>query len=777
MALLTSAVASAAERKLALELVLNGRPTGRVAEIIDRDGTLYAKPSELSELGFVLPPAMTAGTEPIPLASLADMHARLNEARQTLVVEAGDAALQPNELAGGPSAEHLAPLSPAGYGALLNYDLLGTHGNQQITGGALLDLRGFGPYGVLEGTGLTNLAPVGGQAATIRLDTFYSYADPDDLRRWRAGDLVSGALSWTRAVRLGGVQVSSDFTLRPDLVTYPLPVLSASTAVPSTVDVIINGSRAFSESVPPGPFAVRTLPMVTGAGEMAVTVMDALGRQTVVTLPFYASATLLKPGLASYSLEAGTVRQNYGLNTDRYSGAAASGSLRFGLTDWLTLEGHMEATNTLGVLGGGVAMRLGSFGVVDLALAGSDGRAGANPAVHGSSKASNSGAQVSAGFQRTSHNLNFNVNGSVTMGGYGDIAVVNGAPVATATLNASLGYQLGRFGTAGVGYISRVVQSGSSGPLGTQFDPGLLTNQSATLATASYSIPVGGRASFYASAFKDVRNNHNFGVMIGLTFSLGTTTSISAGSALNSGRFAPSLYAAKPALEENDFGYRLQDVEGIAADRSAEGDYMSPWGQVTVGIDQSPGQHAERAGVRGALGWVGGHLFASNQITDSFAVVTTGGVAGVPVLYENRPVGTTDSGGYLLVPSLLSYQNNRLEVDPTKLPADIDVGQTSMLVRPPDRSGVVIDFLIRQEHAALLRLVDGNGKPLALGSVAKVAGVQDRPVGYDGEAYVTGLLPNNHLVVRLPDGTSCHVHFDYKPVPGDIPAIGPLRCQ
>jgi hypothetical protein len=50
--LIAATVASASERTLALEVVINGRPTGRVGEIIDRDGALYAMPAELTGLGF-----------------------------------------------------------------------------------------------------------------------------------------------------------------------------------------------------------------------------------------------------------------------------------------------------------------------------------------------------------------------------------------------------------------------------------------------------------------------------------------------------------------------------------------------------------------------------------------------------------------------------------------------------------------------------------------------------------------------------------------------------
>jgi outer membrane usher protein len=348
--------------------------------------------------------------------------------------------------------------------------------------------------------------------------------------------------------------VSSDFELRPDLITYPLPVISSSTAAPSTVDVMVNGIRQFSEPVQPGPFDVRTLPVVTGAGEMAMTVMDALGRQTLVTLPLYASSSLLKPGLASYSLEAGTVRQNYGLITDRYSGGAVSGSLRYGLTDWLTLENHEEATDAQMLLGGGAVMMVGSFGVVNAAVFGSSSTRAVVPAGVGAG----SGGLVSAGFQRISRDLSFSVNGTFSSPGYRDIAALYGAPVPKSALNASLGYQLGKWGSAGIGYVNQVAGTGPSGSLSSPSAYDLIIGQQASLATVSYSVPVAGRASLYATGFKDLHNDHSYGMAFGISFALGTSTSASVGGLLDDGRSTSSLTVAKPALAENDYGYRIR---------------------------------------------------------------------------------------------------------------------------------------------------------------------------------------------------------------------------
>ncbi|WP_217590065.1 fimbria/pilus outer membrane usher protein [Burkholderia sp. GbtcB21] len=98
--------------------------------------------------------------------------------------------------------------------------------------------------------------------------------------------------------------------MRPDLVTFPLPMVSGSAAVPSTVDVLANGTRVFSRQVEAGPFEIPQLPMVTEAGTISMTLTNALGQQLVATLPFYASSAPLAPGLHAFSMQAGAVRRN-----------------------------------------------------------------------------------------------------------------------------------------------------------------------------------------------------------------------------------------------------------------------------------------------------------------------------------------------------------------------------------------------------------------------------------------------------------------------------------
>ena len=84
-------------------------------------------------------------------------------------------------------------------------------------------------------TGIVATALDGSDAGWRRLDSTLTYDDPARLATARLGDLISGGLSWTRPIRLGGIQLARNFGLRQDLVTLPLPAFSGTAAVPSTI--------------------------------------------------------------------------------------------------------------------------------------------------------------------------------------------------------------------------------------------------------------------------------------------------------------------------------------------------------------------------------------------------------------------------------------------------------------------------------------------------------------------------------------------------------------
>jgi outer membrane usher protein len=97
-----------------------------------------------------------------------------------------------------------------------------------------------------------------------------------------------------------------------------------------------------------------------------MTITDITGLSRRVTQSFYTTPRLLRPGLADFSLEAGFVRENFGLASFDYGKPFAAGFLRFGLTRSLTIGGRIEAGSEARMAGlglGWVLSPVGEFGV------------------------------------------------------------------------------------------------------------------------------------------------------------------------------------------------------------------------------------------------------------------------------------------------------------------------------------------------------------------------------------------------------------------------------
>ena len=785
------APAIAGDQTLVLAIVVNGTSSGKVGAFTLRDGRMLARPQDLRDLGFKVRDA-AAGTDGlVALSALPGLATRLDQATQTLYVSAANRELLPAVLAAGTGPGDAGRIE-SGTGATLNYDITGSSifgapgGTRNVASG-LFDARAFSPWGILSSDALAYMgaSPNGpGTNSATRLDSVYTYSDPGSMRRYRVGDFITGGLGWTRPVRLGGAQIATDFALRPDLITFPLPALAGSVAVPSTVDVLINGAQLMSRALQPGPFQIPALPVITGPGTVSMTVTDALGRQVTTTLPFYASSALLAPGLQAYSAEVGAVRNNWGIVSNDYGEAAGSATYRRGLSPDLTIEAHAEGASGLAMAGAGVLVNVFNEAVFNLAAAGSSG-------------SGSSGRQVSVGLQRTGRVFGLGGSASFATRDFRDIVATEGDPVPERRISGSASLSLGHFGSFGLAYTA--IDRGAAPAPVRYYVPGSFVTSTATVPggvlsasnglvsffpaehtrvlTTSYSVQFRNVAA-YATGYHDFAGGGS-SVLVGLTIPLGSRGSISASgsTSTNSGSFG-QLQAQQTPVAIGDWGYQAFASAGAPVHDFAEGQYESPWALVSAGVDRDAGQTTLRTEARGALSFADGGLFASNTINDSFAIVDTTGVQGVHVLSENRDAGRTDAAGRLLVPDLRSYEANQISIDPNDVPPDATLPFATRTVRPQDRSGVVVRFPIHRSQGALVAIVGRNGKPIPLGSTATLQSTGAVvPVGYDGLAYIVGLGASNRVAVQFPGGQRCRVTFRYRPVPNDIPRIGPLPCR
>jgi outer membrane usher protein len=780
-------VAEEIARAMQLEVIINDTPTQLIGAFVMRDdGRIATRRQELEEIGFN-PRGYASPDQLVALDELPGLSYRYDEPTQRIFITAPDELRARKEYKIINKQQDAAPVQ-SDYGSVLNYSVFSSADSRlkarsfTFNGtSATLDARAFTPFGTFSQSGILRTS-LNDRFDALRLNTSVAYSDHDSLTTYSAGDTINSGLAWTRPIRMGGLQVARNFGLRPDLITLPLPAAEGSAAVPSTADVYINNIKTFSQDVGTGPYRLSNLPAVAGSGMARVILRDASGRETETNLPFYASAALLAPGLFDYSVEAGLPRLSYGTASDRYiAKPVASGSLRYGVFDWLTLAAHVEAGAGLINGSSGIVARTGSFGVASFAVAASQYEKG-------------TGFQTYLSYETKLLGINISASSQLTFGAYDDLASV------TARLPSGPADPLG---LGSLLDLSASVNAAASSLFTTARAPKALNRLSlgvplpfdraslsatfiqttdavgnrSSIASLTLTAGLPYETSFFATAFMTLAGEKNTGFLAGISLPLGNSVTASTSVSNGPGGTSINFDAAKPLdLKPGSVGWRLRDSEGGAAQRSAAMSYRSSFARAEIGASQDRNGALVTADIEGSVVTMGGGVFFANRIDDAFAVVETG-APGVEVFHENRSVGVTNSAGRALIPGLRSYQPNKVSIDTSTLPVDADIATTESIVAPADRSGVRLNFAVQVNvRPALVIFKDVKGEPLAAGSMGQIEGGESFVVGYDGQAYIKNLAAENKTTITMLSG-ECRASFAYTPRPNEQVVISPVVCR
>ena len=751
-----------ADQPLQLEVTVNGVTTNLIASFtLHADKTLSSPASELKAVGLKVPDTAT-DTVNIPLDALPGLTYQYDETTQTIAFTAQASAQIPVVIEGRGVTPVAHPERPP-FGATLNYTLFAGGGNNtgafrlQSAAGEFEALL-FGEYGLVENGFIARAV---GAPTLVRLDSTYSYEDPDGLWIARAGDFISGGFNWTRPIRMVGLQFQRDFGIRPDLITMPLPDLGGTAAAPSTLDLYINNVRAASTPVPQGPYQILNPPVTEGVGQARIVLTDALGVETVSSSPFYASPDLLQPGLSDYSFEIGFARRQYGTVSNDYFGEPAfSGSYREGVEPWLTLGAHAEGTTKFGSLGGGGAFTIGDIGVGSIALAGSfAGR--------------KTGGLLDLGFESRSTPFSILLHTTRTTGEYEDLAsqTAETGPginsrifeVPKAMDQAAISFQPPWPGaTAAFTYVNETQADGERSQIvGVGFTQDI------------------GKFSFFASANRDLSQKGSTFVFVGLTTLLGDDVTATVGGTFSQGDTAYAEFSEPTTDEPGDFGWTARGSSDQGGTMLAIGRYNADFARLDAAALYTNGAESGTLAVEGALTAIPDEgVFATRRLNDSFAVVDVG-QPDVTVLRENRVAGQTASDGTLLVPDLVPFTENHFAIDPSALPVDAQVSRTEAVATPFSKVPVVVDLkALSNTRSALVVLHDAKDEPVPVGSEVQLNGGEARTiVGYDGAAFLDDLSDDNNIVVTLTSGATCRATFPFKPSPGAQVRIGPIACR
>lgn len=758
-----SSPAKTGDETLFAEVRVNGTTLKRLVKLRRQGDTLFIATDSAIYAGLIAePPAHEYdGQSYLALSKIAGVSFTFDALHSRLDIQKRRKSDGPNMIDMRPSytkAQNSARAVPA---FMLDYDATTTVDSQGVSAAGLVNARLVRGNLSLDSSWSLNTDVSNGNKNVRRLDTSFIYYRADKMLRVTGGDFISVAPAANRAVRMGGIQISRDFSLRPDLVTYPLPDITGNVAVPTGIDLFVNDRRLTRNDVEQGEFTVRNVPVSLGRNQIGVVVRDALGRETIQSVSLYTSTSLLAPDLSNWSINVGRIRRNYGRRDDRYEALAASGYYRRGITSSLTGEFAGEWRNGFMNLGGGTSVALGAIGLINAEF-----RASRRDMPIGDRH----GHMFGLSLESVGSRFSLRLNAKKVSDGYDDLASASGDAPPNSIYSGEFGFDLKKLGSFRLAAVEQHRQRW-----------GLSEGQSRRdrMISASYRNSFKGGLNFFADVTHR-RADDGYKVttaLFGLTMQFGGQSFGQMSVSVQGNRDQTELSYQQPDIVTGDIGYNVQAGIGVVERLAGSASYRSQWGRVHAQAEIFDGNAAARVSARGSLVLADGALHASERSSGGVLIVDTNGIDDVAITRENRDAGRTGKDGTLLLTDFTPYVPAKIAIDPNKLNKDILARKLEMMVKLPPRSVAKLTLDVSRYVPERFTLNDRNGFPLEPGIAARAyPSGSDYMVGFDGLVEINAALKDEELRIELADGSICHA--DLAAIwrePGNL--IGRLQCQ
>lgn len=659
-----------------------------------------------------------------------------------------------------------------GWGGYFNYDLsasrtTGVTSGSRSDGAGTIELVMFSPWGSFVTQHLaryeSGIIQNNANADTrlfSRLDTYWQQDFPDLNLRLRVGDNISSAGSFGRAVRYGGIRLGTDFSLQPDLVTLPGLSVSGSSAVPSTVDVFVNGARQGRFTVAPGQFTLDRIPVVSGGGNIRLVVNNVLGQEQLIEVPFFRPANQLKQGLWDYSIDLGVQRQDFaisGAQSDNYGDRFASSNFRYGLTNQITTEGRLEWASDHSLVGLGFLAPIGNAHQINHSIS--------------VSRSTSSGAPVSGwaaglGYSFSGQLLRFagrieSASRNFSQLGYGTEEVA-----AKRRIQFNTGFRVGTQSNFGLAFVRTDFYETAQSTL---------SSQSVLSMSASTRLS---RSLLMSLNLSRIHQESERSTFAGLQLFWSTDSPFygSVASQFSDGSTGSSRG------ETIRYGRRSINNAGLSWDIEASGNsllrgragYLGDSGQVSFDVARYPGgDHSQRVSANGAIVVLPGSMTPSRSIDDSFIVVEADPSLAAKIEQPGGRRVPLNQAGRAVIARVQPYREQSVRVVADELPIDVKIDQATATATVPSRAGAKLTLGLSRIRPFTFKLV-AFGKAPPSGTRIVVNG-SPTIVGLEGLVFAENGRDTNQIEYSS-QGRTCRVEvkMDSKEL---HPDLGEVRCD
>ncbi|MGD8861612.1 MAG: fimbria/pilus outer membrane usher protein [Myxococcales bacterium] len=594
-------------------------------------------------------------------------------------------------------------------------------------------------------------------AAPVRGVTHLLVDEREKLRRYTLGDALvqTGPLGGGGFV--GGLTVTRSYDLDPYALKTPGFGMTGSTMTPATLDVYVNGARVRSEQIDPGTFELSNVTVGGGAGVAGYVLRDAFGNERRVEAPFYMTSAALREGLDEYEYSIGVVRDGIRSESWNYSEPAALATHRVGLTNDVTVGGRAEALLER-FSGGPSVIYLTPFGQIDADLAASfDG--GAGP-----------GAAGRLGYSFSSRQF-----------GVGAFTILRSDHYSHSALPPDTDRGTVEAGLSGSVPISGLLTLAARGSLVHLRDRGL-----GTLLGAQANVRLMGGLNWLTLATRssDEIGGLSWEVITTLSYTFLGGYSAQASRQINERGTAARFDTTKSPPLGPGMGYRASaTVDGDDVTGYGDFQYQTVYGRYGLRYNEFTQGRQFTVDAAGALVVVPGvGVYPTMPVQSAFGVIRVPGVEGVRGYGNHQELGTTDSDGNLIVPSLLAYYGNHLSIAPEDVPMEYEIVSTEETIAPPPRGVALATFRVRRPHFYRgVAVVEVGGERVVPKwgqiTVEQAAERVISPLGENGEFELEGLDSGTFpALVEWPEG-GCAFELEVPEAEEVVVELGEIVCS
>lgn len=772
---LTLCPLSRSEEPIVINITVNSVSKGDFFVIRDAQGNFFVKKEDIAALAIKLPES--AGTIEIeknfyiPLSSLKDFKIEFDEKKLLLSITSPVASLPKTtiDLSSGYSS-YKDVYYPREKSIFLNYALNYSYSDYSYDypegPNEFMLVNKFGArsgdFFFITDTQYTKNEL---NSDFLRLMSYVTYERPRHLQWITLGDMFASSGSLGSTINIGGLGISKVYKMNPYLVRQPTMNFSGAAALPSQVDIYVDGVLTGRRNIMPGQFEIQNLNYYGGTRNVDLVIRDPFGIEQRFQYSVYFERTLLKNQFHEYSYNIGWLRENYGMRSNEYGKPAFSAFHRYGVTDWLTIGASGEAADD--VYNGSIESTFlvpFSAGVMTMGLAGSKSQSITGWAGALSHSYQNRKFSSSTFFTKYSSD-------------YANIAdrLSSSAVDYVASIEAS--YYMTQWGALSVGYWQQSSYDAGDKKIASAHYSYNLTN-SLTLGTSIQAIKSDSEETDYQ--FSLSLNYHSpkglraYGQYQSTRDGNNETIQISRDQPTGEG-WGGEIYA-------NREGRNSSGTSEIINPRLQ---YNGRYGTYTWdSYFQDSGnfkQEVHNIGVAGSVVYAGGFFGLTRPVNDSFGFVMVDRLSDVPVSVNNQVIGKTDKSGLLIIPTLQSYNINNVDLTTKDIPMNYRISEVSRKISPSIWSGSCISLDAQKITAVtgtLFMQKDGRKTPLEYVEMSVKVGDRNfaYPTGKGGEFYMENILPEEKQGEKT-DRYSCRAIAELRKSggnmikPGKYPAI------